>query len=187
MRHAVDDLQHDLPARRLADAPVHDRAGIEADDVHPCQPGLHLVDRGELREHPGSQLQIDDRAAVPCGVVSLVAAVLREEEEPGREPRLVDPLGDELLLHDGEPHDAMSGREGHAVGLTARNEGAQLLPARNDDVFALKGAVGPFDGARLHVAAVAGRQGDPGAGECRRDAAAERGRHPDEKMFFHVR
>ena len=174
MRHAVDDFQHDLPSRSLSDAPVHDRTFFQRDDTHRCYGGLHFVDRGELRQHPCRYLQIGQRAVVAVGVVGFVASVLREEEEAGRESRLVDSLGDELLLLHGQPDRAVSGGEGQSV-RTGWGERPELLAARDDDVLASENAARPFDRARLHVTAVGGRECDAGAGARPVKAAAEGG------------
>ena len=104
----------------------------------------------------------------------MLLLLLREEEETGRESRLVDSLGDELLLLHGQPDLAVSGGEGQSV-RTGRGERPELLAARNDDVLASENAARPFDRARLHVTAVGGRECDAGAGARPVKAAAEGG------------
>ena len=184
MRHPADDFQHDLPPGGLSDTPMHDRRRLQSDDAHLSDAGLHLVDRRKLRQHPCHELQIGERAVVPSRFVGFVTAVLREEEEPGRQSRFVDPLGDELLLHDGQPHDAVFGREGHSVGSGGR-EGAEPLAARNDDVFALQNAAGPLDGAGLYIAAVRSRKRDARAGDRLERSAANSAHTQQQILCFH--
>ena len=143
---------------------MHDGIGLEPDDPHPADGGLHLVDGGELREDPLRHLEIDQRAVTLRRIIRLVTAVLREEEEAGRKPRLVDPLGDELLLHDGQTDHPVTGAERQprsAVG----GQRLELLPARNDDIEALQRTVAPLDRPRLHVAAIGRRDRDSRAGQ----------------------
>lgn len=55
----VDDLQHDLAARRLGEPPMHGRgARIESMDMYPCNFGLNLIDGGAAPENVGDQLEI---------------------------------------------------------------------------------------------------------------------------------
>ena len=55
----VDDLQHDLAARRLGKPPMYGRGTwIESMDMYPCDLGLDLIDGGAAPENVGDQLEI---------------------------------------------------------------------------------------------------------------------------------
>ena len=62
MRHPADDFQHHLPSGRLSDTPMHDRRGLQSDDPNRSDGRFHLVDGRELRQYPGHELQIGQRA-----------------------------------------------------------------------------------------------------------------------------
>ena len=186
MRHSADDFQHDLPSGRFSDAPVYDRRLFQRNDAHASDGGFDLIDGRKLCQHPCHELQIGERAVVLRRFVGFIPSVLRKEEESGRQPRFVDPLGDELLLHHGQPHDAVFGREGHAVGSQGC-KGAEPLTARDDDVFALQNAAGPLDGARLHITAISSRERDARAGDRLKGTAADSGHTQQQIPCFHNR
>ena len=186
MRHSAYDFQHDLPSGRLSDAPVYDRRLFQRDDAHASDGGFDLIDGRKLCQHPCHELQIGERAVVLRRFVGFIPSVLRKEEESGRQPRFVDPFGDELLLHHGQPHDAVFGREGHPVGSQGC-EGAKPLTARDDDVFALQNAAGPLNGARLHITAVSSRERDARAGDRLKGTATDGGHTQQQILCFHNR
>ena len=89
-------------------------------------------------------------------------------------------------MKSGQPHDAVFGREGHAVGSQGC-KGAEPLTARDDDVFALQNAAGPLDGARLHITAISSRERDARAGDRLKGTAADSGHTQQQIPCFHNR
>ena len=82
---AVDELQHDLLAARVRDAPVDGRAdgGIDRYDPYGLCGGFDFVYGGELREYPRDILEIRERPVVPGRIVGRVFAVMGEVEQSG--------------------------------------------------------------------------------------------------------
>ena len=119
-------------------------------------------------------MQIGERAAALRRIVGVVAPEAGEEEESGGESRLVDPLRDELPLHDGQSHGSVFRREGETVRPLG-GKGGQVLAPGDDHPVAPQRPARPLDRAGLDVAAVRGRERDAGAGHRLKTAAAGRG------------
>lgn len=184
MRHPADDFQHHLPSGRLSDTPMHDRRGLQSDDPNRSDGRFHLVDGRELRQYPGHELQIGQRAVALRRIVLFIASVLRKEEKSGRQSRFVDSFGDELFLHDGQSHHAVFGCENHAIS-SGRSKRSQTLTSWDDDILALQDATRPFDSAGLYIAAIRSRKRDAGTSDRLKSAAANRS-HTQQYIFcFH--
>ena len=184
-RTSVDDLQHKLPARSVGEAPVHGRGPrIDRHDTDPPDSLLHLVHRAALAEEPRHQLQVGDALVAPRRVVRLIPPVAGEVEQPGREPLLVEPLGHELLLLDGQPDIAVAGREAHAVD-SLRGVGALRISARHDDIAAVEVAPAPLDGPGHDAGPVCCAQRDSRAGLGPRRQGQPQKEAPDRHTAFH--
>ena len=190
VRLSVDNLQHQLTARRVRKAPVDGRRpGIDGDNPYAGDGLPHLIERAAAPQNPGNDLQVGDCHVALRGVEVDVAPVAGEVEEAGREPLLVEPLGNELRPLDGQSDVAVTGRERHARTAVG---GKRVLgiAARGDHIAAVEVAAAPLDGARDHLRPVGGPQRDARAGLGPQGAEPRRkeqppGRKAPEKSLFH--
>lgn len=163
---------------------MHDRRGLQSDDPNRSDGRFHLVDGRELRQYPGHELQIGQRAVALRRIVLFIASVLRKEEKSGRQSRFVDSFGDELFLHDGQSHHAVFGCENHAIS-SGRSKRSQTLTSWDDDILALQDATRPFDSAGLYIAAIRSRKRDAGTSDRLKSAAANRS-HTQQYIFVFI-
>ncbi len=181
-RLAVDDLQHQLTARRIRETPMHRRGTrIDTDHMHPLYGGLHLLHTRTAPQYPGHELQVGDARSLLRRIERLVPTVAGEIEQSGREPRFVQAFGHELLLFDRHSHIAVTRGKLHAVH-PLRRVGALHVPPGNDHIPTVEITSAPLDGPSHDIPAVFGFQCDARAGcrplrPYRRSGDRERGRY----------
>ena len=133
------------------------RPRVDGNDMDLGDGGFHFVHRPARAENPRHQLQVGDARLPLCGVEILVFPVAGEVEQPGRQPLLIDALGNKFLLLDCQPHVAILCGERHAFP-SVRGVGLLRVAARHDHILAVEVAPSPFNGAGNDVRAVLGNQ-----------------------------
>ena len=141
LQRAVDGLDHDRLAafvlkeemrtghRALRAAEAGRRRRHEDDVLHRR---FHLVDGGEIREHPDAEFMRRDRVlGVLLGDVGIFG-VAREVEEADGEALIVDAVEDDGKAQRVGADDGIAGRVGEALAAIGQRA-AHLFASRNDD------------------------------------------------------
>ena len=157
---------------------------VRRNDVHSAKPFPRLVHRLERSQHPRHELQVGNGTVLLRRVVGLVTAILREIEQPHRQPGLVEPFGHEIFHLHGHAHISVAGLELQPFLFPACHVSLLFMAARHHHVTAVQVAAAPLYRAGQHGSPVRRLQRDAGAGIRRRGEQAGYRQSPCHYHFF---